>query len=254
MSAGATVLCVLVDAGLLVAATGGLNPEAVALLGTAVRLDAELALSPLGQRVEVVLEDDGSGVVAAARTLAEREFPTVGSLSDAAQFCAPGATRIVLARASALETDDATWVLGDAYFGLADIADANRRFREVLGVPVPRPLPPDMITGELVRLPGDTDQRMLLRAIYDAERTSWAILGGQVVLYSENSDQIDELLAMPGVIRLSHAVHLTRLRLVNRVPEGATALLRLNGMTLVEADSEIAEGMSWRELRFATLS
>ncbi len=251
MTIGAATLCVVLDAGLLSAGSGAVNPEAMALIGTAVRLDAELALSPLGQRVEIVLEDDGSGAVAAARAVAERDFVAAGTLGDVAQSCGPDAASVVLARSP--RADGAVWVLGDALYGLADIADADRRFREVLGVPVPRPLPPDRRTGALGGRLRASGGSTLLRAAFEAERTSWAILDGRAVLYSETSDQTDALLAAPGAKRLSHAVHLTRLRLVNAMPEGATPLLRLDGMTLVEADSDTAEGTTWRDLRFSTL-
>jgi len=248
----AAALCVVLDAGLLGAGNGAVSPEAIAIIGTAVRLDAELALSPLGQRVEVVLEDDGSGAAAAACTVAEREFARVSAARDAEGACGPDSALVVIARAPRELASGAVWVLGDAWNGLADITDSDRRFREVLGVPVPRPLPPNMITGELIRLPAATDRTVLLRAVLEAERTSWAILGGHAVLYSESSDQIDALLTAPGVERLSHAVHLTRLRLVDVVPEGATVLLRLDVMILVEADDDAAEGRPWRKLRFGT--
>lgn len=253
MTGGAATLCIILDAGLLRAGNTTVNPDAMSLIGTAVRLDAELALSPLGQRVEIVLEDDGSSVVTAVHAIADRDFVTVDTLGAVAKVCTPDAAQIILALEPHAIAEGIVWVLGDELYGLGDIDDADRRFREVLGVPVPRPLPPDMVTGELIRFPAATAWSTLMRATFEVNHTSWTILDGQAVLYSEASDQIDSLLAFPGATRVSHAVHLTRLRLVDSVPQGATPLLRLEGMTLVEAVSDTTEGTPWREMRFATL-
>lgn len=249
----AGVLCVFLDAGILGADRGILQSDAVALVGTVLRLDRELQLRPHGPRLRLALEDDGSGALEALRALSKREFTLVSKAADMRWACGCDALQIWISRESRDAAAGGLWILNDAYRGLADIDDADRRFREMLGVPVPRPLPPGMISGELIQIPSDVDRSVLLRAVFDVYRTSWTIIDRRVVLYSEDSDQIDWLLRMAGAVRLSRAVHLTRVRLVDVPDKDAIPLLQLTGRQLIEAGSEDAAGLGWRQLRFAVL-
>jgi hypothetical protein len=157
----------------------------------------------------------------------------------------------VLARAP--RSGDTVWVLGDTLYGLADVDDADRRLREFMQVPVPRPVAPGMICGELVRLPVGTPRSTLLRAVFEAERTGWTLLGGHPLVYSESAEQVEAMLALPGAARLARTVRRARLRLLASAPADAVPLFVLPGMALIESVGEDAAGMPWRDLRFPAL-
>ena len=248
--AGVVTLCVMIDAGLLADAQFGVSPEALSVAGIVGRIDDQLRAAPHGQAIEVVLLDDGSGTVEDARRVTGRNFVAA---TNPAEACREGARPLLISAEPRPGADMDVWVLGDALRGVDDLLNVERRLREVMSMPVPRPLPPDRITGELISLPRGFGDDRLLRLVYDAGRTSWVILGDRVVLYSEDTDQIDRLLAESGVKRISRAVSMVRLRLVPDVPSGAGWLIETGSGTLVEAEATDAEGVGWSELRFQVL-
>ncbi|WP_146588829.1 hypothetical protein [Puniceibacterium confluentis] len=244
-------LCLILEAGFLAAGEGGhLNPEAVSVAGTVLRLAQELHANPAGAELTLVLEEDGSDAAQALRAVADRDLIGVPAPAGA-QACPPG-SRPLLLSLRLVAGDLRNWVMGDARTGLEDVSDADRKLREELGVPVPRRMAPDHITGELLRMPPSTSIDTLHRAVFEADQTSWANLAGAVVLYTENSDQADGLRA-DGAQVLSRAVHLTRLRLLRDPPTDAVPLLTVPGMVLAEVPATETSGLNWRDLRFATL-
>ena len=120
---------------------------------------------------------------------------------------------------------------------------------------MPRTMKPSMIRGGLVLLPAATPAETLLQAVYDQPTTSWIRLGGQPVLYTENPDQEDTLMALPGAKRLSFGVSLEHLALVEGEPRAGTEILhRGQSAALVRApDGTKPAGTFWTERQFATL-
>lgn len=128
-------------------------------------------------------------------------------------------TRTILLTASAQRLREATSAGIDAYCvgtGLPperrglDFGDVTQMVADALRVPTARPMASGARTGGLVAVrtagPADARARACAAMVEDLE-ADWVIIGRDLILYTEQPDLEDRLVASPNGVHLSYAVH-----------------------------------------------
>lgn len=239
-----------------------LDPDAVAMLGALRRLQRALGESSGSQQLTIALADFGSrsatrifGDLAVA-TEDEGILRQVSKGTTSVELCGGPADRsIFLARSAERQLADATtWIVGDREVGLSSLGDVERRIRETIHVPIPRPIDPARRTGSLTALPAEAaSAKLFLNAAYRDPTADWLTLGAFAVVYCEDGDVEDDLAAADGAVHVATSVRKHGLYIIKSAPD---ALFREGDYAIIH----VAEGktpppfaQSWISLRHQSL-
>lgn len=234
----------ILGSGFLADPRYALNPDAVATAGDAVSVQAEAG----PQTLSIVVEGQ-----AAARL---REIAAIAVGAGAADAlavpgCPEDASRVMLVDHVGRETAEGImlWPPERADAGGGPAPEIGRALRELVGIPVPRPLPPWRRRVSVLRLPSEVSESTLLAAAFRSPWTSWVTIGTSVFLVLEDGAQVAQL-AEAGAERVAEDVELGQLRLASALPEGARALGTGNGEHLALCPAGCSDGTPWLDRRF----
>ena len=243
-----TSLCLVIDFVLFLTAFG-LETDAVRTLGELDRLRAALERAPSGPMLTVVLAQLGPGDFGAPlRLLREATGGTWSSVEpDWRKRCRASDTVVLLARDERQQTPGVlSWVLGDPVRGPGGFDDVARRVRELLRVPVPRPVSPRYRTGAVVALNGPERDRAVLAASFRDGALDWVKVEETTLVYLEDADAEDQLLQEAGAERRSFSVRKASLYFAP-AQSAREALWRGRDHVLLSVkDDAVAQRSGWR--------
>jgi hypothetical protein len=227
----------------------GLESDAVSMLGELARLQEALQRAPAAQHFTVVLANLGPENVSepSARLSKVTDGAWSVASTDWRDACRGSASTILITRDPSVDAVPAvTWVLGDPIHGLSGFEDVGRRVREVLHVPIARPISPAQRSGAIVLIGSAESKTLVLRAAYRDSALDWVDVEGSTITYIEDTDVEDWLVGREGGSRLVFSVRKSTLYLTraNTVPK---ALWRGSTWTLISL--EVHEAIASSELR-----
>lgn len=236
-------------------------PDAIAMIGELRRLQRALAESTGNQQLTIAFADFGSPSATrifddfVAATGDEGTLRRVSQGATGAELCGEPAARTILLvrRAEPKLADATTWTIGDLDVGLASLADVERRIRETMHVAIPRPIDPARRTGSLTALPAAGSAKLLLNAAYRDPTADWLTLAAYAVVYCEDGDVEDDLVAADGAVRVAASVRKHDLYIVESAPD---ALFKKGGHAIVhvvEGKAPPPGARSWVSLRHQSL-
>lgn len=239
--------CLILGAGFLAHPDYRVNPDAAAVAGAAVAVQAETGREALA----IVVEGPGAD---ALRNVARRAGGEEAAAALSAGTCPDTSDRIALIDSALGQhaKDIVLWTPEMLNAGAGPAPEAGRLLRELTGLPVPRPVAPQHHLVSVWKLPRSVDELDLLAAAFRSPWTSWMTLEGQTYLASDEPDLPAEMARTGPVQPLAENVELGRLRLVGtELPTGAKVLDGGPDARLALCPVDCAEGEPWTGRRFS---